>query len=73
MVKGAKIYTIVTQCFIQMFVLMFLGYKIGADWLIKDANWGAILCVLGAIIGLINLVVTIMKAGDIFDKRKDIQ
>ncbi len=73
MVRNAKIYTIVTQCFIQMFVLMYLGYKLGADWWLKDATWGAVLCVTGAIIGLVNMIVTVIKVGDVFDKRKDIQ
>lgn len=73
MVKGAKIYTIVTQCLIQMFVLMYLGYKLGTDWWLKSGTWGAILCVTGAILGLVIMMCTIVKAGDVFDKRKDIQ
>lgn len=73
MVRGVKIYSVVSQCLIQMFVLMYLGYKIGADWVIKDGNWGAILCVIGAILGIILMICTVMKAGDVFDKRKNVQ
>ncbi len=73
MVKGAKIYTIVTQCFLTMFILMYLGYKLGADWWLKSGTWGAILCVTGALIGIANLIITMVKVGGIFDKRKDIQ
>lgn len=72
MVKGIKIYTLVSQCLIQMFVLMYLGYKLGADWWLKDGTWGAILCVSGAIIGIVIMMLTIVKAGGVFDKRKDV-
>lgn len=73
MVKGVKIYAIVSQCLIQMFVLMYLGYKIGADWWLKSGTWGAILCVIGAILGIVLLMVTVVKAGGVFDKRKNVQ
>lgn len=73
MAKGSKVYVLVTQCFIQMFVLMYLGYKLGGTWWLNNSVASAILCVVGALIGLINLVATVMKEGDVFDKRKDIQ
>lgn len=73
MVRGVKIYAIISQCLIQMFVLMYLGYKLGADWWLEDGTWGAIFCVLGALLGIILMIRTVIKAGDIFDKRKDVQ
>ncbi len=73
MVKGIRVYAIVSQCLIQMFLLMFLGYKLGTDWWLKDGTWGAVLCVIGALMGLVLMVSTIMKVGGSFDKRKDIQ
>lgn len=71
--KGIKMYVVVSQGLIQMFVLMYVGYKLGADWWLNDGTWGAILCVVGAIIGIISMMFTVIKAGDVFDKRKNIQ
>lgn len=70
--KGMRAYAVVTQCLIQMFALMYLGYKIGADWWLKDNTWGAVLCVVGAIIGIIVMIKTVIKVGDVSDKRKDV-
>ncbi len=73
MVRGVKIYAVVSQCLIQMFVLMYLGYMLGAQWWLKDGMWGAIFCVIGALLGIILMIRTVIKAGDIFDKRKNVQ
>ncbi len=70
--KTAKLYTLVTQGIIQTFVLIFLGYKIGADWWLKEQMYGAMFAGIGAILGIILLIISLMKAGDIFVKRKDV-
>lgn len=67
-----KVYVLVSQSLIQMFVLMYLGYKLGTDWWLKSTMWGAILCVVGALIGIITMMTTLMKAGGMFDKRKNV-
>lgn len=73
MVKGAKIYVLVTQSFLQMIVLMYIGYKLGTSWWLESTTWGAIFCAIGAVIGLVTMIITVMKAGDASDERKDIQ
>ncbi len=71
--KTAKLYTLITQGFIQIFVLIFVGYKLGTSWWLDSTAYGALFAGIGAIIGVILMITTLLKAGDIFDKRKNVQ
>ena len=68
MTKTVKLYAIVTQGFIQTLILAFLGYMLGAKWWLKEAVWGGVFAILGAIIGIVFLVITLLKVGKTDDK-----
>lgn len=70
--KNARLYAILTQGFLQMFVLAYLGYKIGADWWLKSDVYGALFAGIGVIIGVVLLGIMVVKESVTIDKRKDI-
>lgn len=66
--KSVRMYALVTQGLIQTIVLMYLGYKLGADWWLDSTFYGGLFALLGIIIGLVYTIYSIIKVGEKFDK-----
>lgn len=56
----AKLYALITQGFFTIIVLIgigfFIGYKID-----KDSSWPIILAVIGALIGIVSMILMLLK------------
>lgn len=56
----AKLYALITQGFVTIIVLIgigiFIGYKID-----KDSSWPIILAVIGALIGIVSMILMLLK------------
>lgn len=68
--KYAKYYAIATQGIVSMIVLLLAGFFIGRA-IDKDSIWPGILAAIGAIIGLILFIITLLKLMNEEDKKKD--
>lgn len=59
-IQLAKLYSIITQGFITIIVLIgtgiFIGYKIN-----KDSAWPIILAVIGALMGIVSMIIMLLK------------
>lgn len=59
--RGFRLYAVVTNSLFMIVALTALGYMIGAHWWLRNAVWGGILGLLGAFIGLVLLIVNVLK------------
>lgn len=70
--KNARLYAILTQSFVQIFVLTYVGYKLGTGWWLDSEMYGALFAGIGVIIGVLLMIIIVVKESKDIDKRKNV-